>query len=94
MDRVTHSLALKERGLFEIGRYPAASFTRAFKVWQWLIHHHSMNADDLEELRNASESPEEFLDLVYQGLAGKPTEDMIEQRQPELESGGTITGLA
>ena len=38
MDCVTHSLALTDKGLFAVGRYPAVSLAQASKMWQWFIH--------------------------------------------------------
>lgn len=35
---VIHSLAQTNRGLFEIGRYPAMDLETQTKTWQWFIH--------------------------------------------------------
>lgn len=35
---VVHSLAQTDRGLFELGRYPAMDLETQTKTWQWLIH--------------------------------------------------------
>ena len=35
---VIHSLAKTDRGLFEVGRYPAMDLERQTKTWQWFIH--------------------------------------------------------
>lgn len=35
---VIHSLAQTNRGLFEIGRYPAMDLDTQTKTWQWFIH--------------------------------------------------------
>jgi hypothetical protein len=37
MGCVTHSLALTDKGLFEVGRYPGVSLTEPGKQLQWLI---------------------------------------------------------
>lgn len=38
MDCVTHSLALTDRGLFEVGRFPAMNVSSQSRTWQWFLH--------------------------------------------------------
>lgn len=38
MDCVTHSLALTNLGLFEVGRYFAVNLSSESKIWQWFLH--------------------------------------------------------
>ena len=38
MGCVTHSVAVTDRGTFEVGRYPAMNIETVSKVWQWFIH--------------------------------------------------------
>jgi hypothetical protein len=38
MGCVTHSLALTDRGLFEVGRYSALSLSGENHSWQWFLH--------------------------------------------------------
>lgn len=38
MDCVTHSLALTDQGLFEVGRYPAVSLGSSSRYWGWFLH--------------------------------------------------------
>lgn len=38
MGCVTHSMVTTDRGVFEVGRYPAMSVATFSKVWQWFIH--------------------------------------------------------
>lgn len=35
---VTHSLALTDQGLFDVGRYPAMNVTSNSRSWQWFLH--------------------------------------------------------
>ena len=35
---VTHSVAVTDRGRFEVARYPAVNLSDLSKVWQWFIH--------------------------------------------------------
>lgn len=37
-DCVTHSLAVTNHGLFEVGRFAATSLHSAQKEWQWFLH--------------------------------------------------------
>lgn len=74
-NRVTHSLAMTDRGLFEIGRYPAVDLARQTWTWQWFIHRRVLAAEGVEELQKVGMSSQEILDLfcrtVYMGLAGR-----------------------
>ena len=38
MGCVIHSVAVTDRGIFEVGRYPAMNIETFSKVWQWFIH--------------------------------------------------------
>ena len=38
MGCVTHSIVTTDRGVFEVGRYPAMSVATFSKIWQWFIH--------------------------------------------------------
>jgi hypothetical protein len=35
---VTHSLALTDQGLFDVGRYPAMNIHNNSRSWQWFLH--------------------------------------------------------
>lgn len=61
---VTHSLALTDQGLFEVGRYPAASFNSHQKYWQWFLH------------RRLATSEEVHVWMVEKGLSSDP---LVEQ---------------
>ncbi len=37
-DCVIHSVAVIDRGTFEVGRYPAMDIEVFSNVWQWFIH--------------------------------------------------------
>ncbi len=49
MDCVTHSLALTDHGLFEVGRYPAVSLSSKGRYWQWFLH---CRLDTVEEVHD------------------------------------------
>ena len=38
MSCVTHSLAVTDLGLFEVGRYPAMNIASQGRYWQWFLH--------------------------------------------------------
>jgi hypothetical protein len=38
MGCVTHSLALTDQGLFEVGRFPAMNIASQNRYWQWFLH--------------------------------------------------------
>ena len=71
MDCVTHSLALTDKGLFEVGRYPGVSLTEPAKQWQWFIHRRLATPEELFEWQETHEiSAEELLERVYTALTG------------------------
>ena len=49
MDCVTHSIVTTDRGVFEVGRYPAVSVEGFDKVWQWFIHGRIEDNEEREE---------------------------------------------
>jgi hypothetical protein len=46
-DCVTHSLAVTDHGLFEVGRFAAASLHSTQKEWQWFLHQRLASPEDL-----------------------------------------------
>ena len=71
MDCVTHSLALTDKGLFEVGRYPGVSLTEPGKQWQWFIHRRLATPEELHDWQETHEiSAEEFLERVYSAMTG------------------------
>lgn len=71
MDCVTHSLALTDKGLFEIGRYPSVSLSEPGKQWQWFIHRRLATPEELHEWQDTYEiSAEQLLERVYTALTG------------------------
>jgi hypothetical protein len=71
MDCVTHSLALTNRGLFEVGRYPAVSLSSPGHYWQWFLHRRLATTEDVTEYCDSRQlSSEQFMENVYQALIG------------------------
>ena len=69
MDCVTHSLALTNLGLFNVGRYPAVSLGSPNKVWQWFLHLRLATIDEVKQLLETEKmNPEEYVEHTYQNL--------------------------
>jgi hypothetical protein len=72
MDCVTHSLALTNNGLFEVGRYPAINLTAANRYWQWFLNRRLATP---EEITDAVESQictvDEYVEHIYQTITNK-----------------------
>jgi hypothetical protein len=69
MDCVTHSLALTDRGLFEVGRYPAVNLSEHNRFWQWFLHRCLATSEDVAAWQEENAlSAVELLDKVYMDL--------------------------
>jgi hypothetical protein len=69
MDCVTHSLALTNQGLFEVGRYPAVNLSSPGRSWQWFLHRRLANAEDVDNyLESHNCTSEQFLDEVHRSM--------------------------
>lgn len=69
MDCVTHSLALTDHGMFEVGRYPAVSLSSPNRYWQWFLHRRLATPEDVSDLcENQDLSPSDLLERVYQAF--------------------------
>ena len=69
MDCVTHSLALTDKGLFEVSRYPAVSLSGQNRYWQWFLHRQLAISEDVatwQEEKNIA--ADELLERVYTAL--------------------------
>ena len=69
MDCVTHSLALTNHGLFEVGRYPAMNLSAANRYWSWFLHRRLAIVEDVSAWQQSQgQTAEEFIENVYQAL--------------------------
>ena len=69
MDCVTHSLALTDQGLFEVGRYPAVSLSDQNRYWQWFLHRRLATPEEVATWQqDQALSPDELLERVYVAL--------------------------
>ena len=69
MDCVTHSLALTDQGLFEVGRYPAMNLSTQSRHWGWFLHRRIATSDELTNWLGSQElSPDEIIEKIYQSF--------------------------
>jgi hypothetical protein len=67
----THSLAITDSGLFEVGRYPAVSLDSPGKHWQWFIHRRLATLDEVHNWQATFEiKPDEIVARVYALMTG------------------------
>jgi hypothetical protein len=72
MNCVTHSLALTDQGLFEVGRYPAVSLSSQSRYWQWFLHRRLATKEDLSILFEKEDlSSAQLLEKVYQAFVSE-----------------------
>jgi len=71
MDCVTHSLAITDHGLFEVGRYPAISMSKPGRYWQWFVHRRLATPKDLGRWQDEhSIDSRELIERIYVALTG------------------------
>ena len=76
MDCVTHSLALTDHGLFEVGRYPAISLSNPNRYWQWFLHRQLGTMEEVESTKELNQiTNEQLLEGVYSTYTGLQTDE-------------------
>ena len=69
MDCVTHSLAVTNQGLFEVGRYAAINMSAPNRFWQWFLHRRLAAVDEINDIEGYhSLTAEQFVEDVYQAF--------------------------
>ena len=69
MDCVTHSLAVTNQGLFEVGRYAAINMSAPNRFWQWFLHRRLAAVDEINEIEGYQRlTAEQFVENVYQAF--------------------------
>lgn len=69
LDCVTHSLALTNKGMFEVGRYPAINLSAQNRYWQWFLHRRLATSEQVVEWQeNQMLSSIQFVDQCYEAL--------------------------
>lgn len=69
MDCVTHSLALTNHGVFEVGRYPAVNLSSQSRYWQWFLHRRLATVEEVESwCESHKANSEQFMEEAYQAM--------------------------
>ena len=69
MDCVTHSIALTDHGLFEVGRYPAMDLAGEHRYWSWFLHRRLASTRDVTAWQeDKGLNSEELIENVFQAL--------------------------
>ena len=70
MSCVTHSLALTDQGLFDVGRYSAISTTKQDEYWQWFLHQRLATPGQVAALREERNlSPHQLVERLSTAMA-------------------------
>ena len=71
MDCVTHSLAITDHGLFEVGRYPAISMSKPGRYWQWFLHKRLATPNDIDQWQDENSiDSRELIERIYVAMTG------------------------
>ena len=69
MDCVTHSLAITDKGLFEVGRYAAIHLSSPHRDWGWFLHRRLATPEQVETWQAQNNgTPEQLLALISESL--------------------------
>jgi hypothetical protein len=69
---VTHSLALTDQGLFEVGRYPAMNLASHQRAWQWFLHRRLATPEQVAIWQEAYHlSPDQLVARVLAAMTGQ-----------------------
>lgn len=72
-DTASHSLALTDQGLFEVGRYPAMNLEGQHRYWQWFLHRRLATPEQVTAWQEESDlSARHVVDLFYEVMTGIP----------------------
>jgi hypothetical protein len=72
MDCVTHSLALTNKGLFEVGRYPAVELSSPGRYWQWFIHCQLATVEEVNEICSENNlTTDQFMEEGYKLIVSR-----------------------
>ncbi len=71
MECVTHSLALTNEGLFEVGRFSAVNLTSP-RNWQWFVHRRLATSEQVAVWQTDNDlSAQQVVDLAFETMTGK-----------------------
>ena len=72
MGCVTHSLALTNHGLFEVGRYSAVDMISPGKYWQWFLHRRLAAVEDVNTwCEDHQLTSQEFMQDMYESITNQ-----------------------
>jgi hypothetical protein len=72
MGCVTHSLALTDQGLFEVGRYPAMDLVSQKHYWQWFLHRRLATSEQVAAWQEEHRlSPSQVVERIFQAMTGR-----------------------
>jgi hypothetical protein len=72
MSCVTHSLALTDQGLFEVGRYPAMDLVSQHRYWQWFLHRRLATSEQVAVWKEHNHlSNLEVVEQFYEAMTGR-----------------------
>lgn len=72
MDCVTHSLALTDQGLFEVGRFAAMNLSTQCRTWQWFLHRRLANCEEVAAWRGDTPlSSEQLVKRCVEAMIGR-----------------------
>ena len=73
-DCVTHSLAVTNHGLFEVGRFTAVSLNSTQKDWQWFLHQRLASPEEIAAWQAIyAVAPHQLLAILLEELAPEST---------------------
>jgi hypothetical protein len=83
MDCVTHSLALTDHGMFEVGRYPGLDIRDLQRHWSWFLHRRLATPEQMATWQAQTPlTPETLVDLFFEVVGGRPRKSAAERAQP------------
>jgi hypothetical protein len=72
MNCATHSLALTDLGLFEVGRYPAMNLASQCRYWQWFLHRRLATSEQVAawKAQDSLTSPQ-VVERFFESMTGR-----------------------
>ena len=72
MGCVSHSLALTDHGLFEVGRFPAMNLASQNRYWQWFLNRRLATPEQVAAWRGHHNlSGSQIVELCFEAMTGK-----------------------
>jgi hypothetical protein len=72
MSCVTHSLAVTDLGLFEVGHYPAMNLASQGRYWQWFLHRRLATSEQVAAWREQdSLTNHQVVEQFFEAMTGR-----------------------